>query len=33
MNGKSYFWIVMKNPKNDPKEPLLFFVTNLENAK
>ena len=31
INGKSYTFVVFKNPKASAKEPLLYFISSLEN--
>ena len=31
IDQKSYTFVVIDNPKNDPKEPLLFFISTLKN--
>ena len=28
--GKSYTFVIVKNPKDDPKEPLLYFISTLK---
>jgi len=30
INGKPYTFVIIKNPKNDPKEPLLYFISTLK---
>lgn len=32
LDGMSLFFVVIKNPKNDPKEPVIFLITNLDQA-
>ena len=33
LNGCSYNFVIMKNPKHDPKEPYMYFVSDLKDAK
>lgn len=31
MNGNSYYVVMVKNYKNDPYKPLVYFISTLEN--
>lgn len=31
INGLRYTFVIVKNPKDDPKEPLLYFISTLKN--
>lgn len=33
IKGKPYTFVILKNPKNDPKEPLLYFISTLKDRK
>ena len=33
LNGYSYSFIIIKNPKHDPKEPYIYFISDLTDAK
>jgi len=33
MKGKKYTFVIFKNPKKDPKEPLVYFISTLKDKK
>jgi len=33
LNGNSYSFVIIKNPKHDPKEPYIYFISDLKDAK
>ena len=33
LNGCSYSFVIIKNPKHDPKEPYIYFISDLKDAK
>jgi transposase len=33
LNGTTYTFVMIKNPKHDPKEPYIYFISDLEHAK
>lgn len=33
LNGGSYSFVIIKNPKHDPKEPYIYFISDLKEAK
>jgi hypothetical protein len=33
LSGVSYTFVMIKNPKHDPKEPYLYFISNLKDAR
>lgn len=30
LKGMQFYFVILKNPKNDPKEPFLYLITNLD---
>jgi hypothetical protein len=30
LNGTTYTFVMIKNPKHDPKEPYIYFISDLE---
>lgn len=32
LNGVQFYFVILKNPKKDPKEPFLYLITNLDLA-
>jgi len=33
LNGYTYSFVIIKNPKHDPKEPYIYFISDLKDAK
>lgn len=33
LNGITYTFVMIKNPKHDPKEPYIYFISDLKDAK
>jgi transposase len=33
LNGCNYSFVIIKNPKHDPKEPYIYFISDLKDAK
>jgi hypothetical protein len=33
LNGDTYSFVIIKNPKHDPKEPYIYFISDLKDAK
>ena len=33
LNGITYTFVMIKNPKHDPKEPYIYFISDLQDAK
>ena len=33
LNGYNYSFVIIKNPKHDPKEPYIYFISDLKDAK
>jgi hypothetical protein len=33
LNGYTYSFVIIKNPKHDPKEPSIYFISDLKDAK
>ena len=33
LNGCEYSFVIIKNPKHDPKEPYIYFISDLKDAK
>ena len=33
LNGYTYSFVIIKNPKHDPNEPYIYFISDLKDAK
>jgi transposase len=33
LGNTTYTFVIIKNPKHDPKEPFIYFISNLQDAK